>query len=417
MSMCSKYFKKYLLFGAIFALSACVTVPEADKTGANFPNPDVENPGVIIIAEPVLTPKLPEPIPAPPPPVETPPEVPVYELPNEFADLDNWIWSNIDASFVSFQNSCKSWEQADQNAMLNPNLPQYGKYSDWQEACNAAQIATNPHRFFEAFFTPVQQSTPKDRDGLLTGYYEPEMDVRLTPDAEFYEPILSKPKDLTIQNRPRAQLSARSSRVIAYGRPIDVFFLQIQGSGRLRFKDGNTLRAAYAGNNGKPYKSIGKVLVDRGELTVEKSSKQAIEDWMKRNGRKAARELMNENPRYIFFTEQKVENNEGPRGAMRVPLTAMGSMAVDPRYHPYGVPVWLDTTLPQMAGDFKGQKQSILVMAQDTGNAIRGPLRGDLFFGSGSDAGERAGVMKHRASWSVFLPKALAAKNKPKPSS
>ncbi|MEP1230180.1 MAG: MltA domain-containing protein [Litorimonas sp.] len=408
---------KYTAIIGLACLSACTTVPRIDQTGANFPNPDVENPGIIVIAEPVLTPKPAEPIPAPPPPAPEPPEQPVYELPNEFANLEGWLWSDIEASFASFRNSCKSWAQADQSAMLNPNLPQYGRYSDWAQPCQAAIIATQPHRFFEAHFAPVQQSTDTERDGLLTGYYEPEMEVRLKPDAEFYEPILAKPANKDIQSLSRANLSARSSRVIAYGRPIDVFFLQIQGSGRIRYKNGTSLRAAYAGNNGKSYKSIGKVLVERGELTVQQASKQAIEDWMTRNGRKAARDLMNENPRYIFFTEQKIEGNEGPRGAMRVPLTAMGSLAVDPRYHPYGVPIWLETTLPQKGGDFRGTRQNILVMAQDTGSAIRGPLRGDLFFGSGEQAGARAGVMKHRAVWFVFLPKALALKNTPSPTS
>jgi len=408
---------KYICGVIFIGLTACATMPKTDQTGKNFPDPDVENPGVIVLAEPILTPAPAAPIPAPPPPAPEPPEQPVYELPNEFADLENWLGSDIDAAFASFKNSCQSWKQADQSAMLNPNLPQYGRYSDWTGACHGALIATSPHRFFEAHFTPVQQSTDTEVDGLLTGYYEPEMDVRLKADAEFYEPILAKPTLEATQRLPRAGLSAQSSRVIAYGRPIDVFFLQIQGSGRIRFKDGTSLRAGYAGNNGKPYKSIGKVLVERGELTVEQASKQAIEDWMARNGRKAARQLMNENPRYIFFTEQKIDGNEGPRGAMRVPLTAMGSLAVDPRYHPYGVPIWLDTTLPQKGGDFRGKKQTILVMAQDTGSAIRGPLRGDLFFGSGEAAGARAGVMKHRAVWSVFLPKALALKYAPAPNS
>ncbi len=407
----SRYFAGFFLI----VLSACTTLPQTSPTGPNFPSPDVENPGVIIIAEPILTPKAADPIPAPPPPETEPPAVPVYELPNEFADLDGWLWSDIDAALSSFRKSCESWAQADQSALLNPNLPQYGRYSDWQDACDGALAATNPHRFFEAHFTPIQQSTQTEIDGLLTGYYEPEIEVRLSPTQEFHAPILAKPKSLKVQNLPREKLTAISSRVIAYGRPIDVFFLQIQGSGRLRFKDGNIFRAAYAGNNGKAYKSIGKILVERGELTLEKASKDAIEDWMTRNGRKAARALMNENPRYIFFTEQKIEAGEGPRGAMRVPLTAMGSIAVDPRYHPYGVPIWLQTTLPQSGGDFRGKQQSILVMAQDTGNAIRGPLRADLFFGSGQAAGERAGVMKHRAQWSVFLPKALALKNGPKP--
>jgi len=413
MTSFSKHVLRFTIFSALIALSACTTIPVPAPSDV----PNTQNPVSVIAAKPILTPNPTAPIPAPPPPAKLPPEVPIYELPSAFGELDSWLWTNIDAAFISFQKSCESWGQADQNAMLNSNLPQYGRYSDWAEACLGASISTNPHRFFEAYFTPVQQSTDTETDGLLTGYYEPEMDVRLLPDAEFYEPILSKPASQTVQNLPRAQLSASSARVIAYGRPIDVFFLQIQGSGRLKFEDGKTLRAAYGGNNGKAYKSIGKVLVQRGELTLQQASKQAIEDWMARNGRDAARALMNENPRYIFFTEQIILNGEGPRGAMRVPLTAMGSIAIDPRYHPYGVPIWLETTLPQSAGDFRGKPQSIFVMAQDTGNAIRGPLRGDLFFGSGKAAGDRAGVMKHRAAWSVFLPKALALKYAPSPTS
>ena len=113
---------------------------------------------------------------------------------------------------------------------------------------------------------------------------------------------------------------------------------------------------------------------------------------------------MNENPRYIYFTEQSIRAGEGPQGAMRVPLTGMGAIAVDPRYHPYGSLVWLETTLPTKAGDYRGQQTGVLVAAQDTGSAIKGPLRADLFFGSGDDAGERAGVQKHRAKWTLFLP-------------
>ena len=117
---------------------------------------------------------------------------------------------------------------------------------------------------------------------------------------------------------------------------------------------------------------------------------------------------MNENPRYIFFTEQKIGEGEGPRGAMRVPLTAMGSMAVDPRYHPYGTLAWLETIIPQTPGDYKGKASGVLVSVQDTGNAIRGPLRGDLFFGAGDVAGDRAGVMKHPVRWTILVPKSIA---------
>ena len=409
--------KGLIILSLTLGLCACSTTSGSTPKAGGPSDPNTPKPGEVIAANPILTPNPTVPIPPPPPPSKLLPEVPIYELPKAFGSLKGWLWTDLGGAMASFQKSCESWQQADPNAMLNVNLPQYGRYSDWLEACTASKIAENPHRFFEAHFTPVMQATDKSTDGLLTGYYEPEMQVRLLPDAQFYEPILSKPNSETVQKLPREKLSTSSARVIAYGRPIDVFFLQIQGSGRLKFEDGKTLRAAYAGNNGHQYKSIGKILIARGELTAQQASKQAIEDWMTRNGRKAARELMNENPRYIYFVEQIIEANEGPRGAMGVPLTAMSSIAVDPRYHPYGVPVWLDTILPQKGGDFRGKAQSVLVMAQDTGSAIGGPLRGDLFFGSGQAAGARAGVMKHRAVWSVFLPKALALKSAPAPSS
>jgi len=169
-------------------------------------------------------------------------------------------------------------------------------------------------------------------------------------------------------------------------------------------------RAAYAANNGQPYRSIGGVLIQRGELTREQASKQSIADWMARKGSKATRDLMNENPRYIYFAEQSIRSGEGPQGAMRVPLTAMGAIAVDPRYHPYGSLYWLETTLPTRPGDYRGKATGLLVAAQDTGSAIKGPLRADLFFGSGDAAGEFAGVQKHPVRWTLLLPKHVTGK-------
>ena len=406
--------------GLITALSACTTVPKPPKaeepvaTGPSFPNPDVENPGVIIIAEPQPEPKPAPEVTAPPPPTPQPPEVEIFETPKWYAQLNYWGSADHRPALASFKRSCASFLKADLTAQLNPLQPEYGYYNDWIPACDEAVFTggskSDARRFFEKQFAPIVLATREGDEGLLTGYYEPIVNVRKMPDAVYSEPVLAKPKTEAVQNLAREQLGPRWSRVIAYGKPIDVFFMQIQGSGRIRFKDGTTVRAAYAANNGKPYKSIGKVLVERGELTLEKASKQAISDWMTRNGPQKTRELMNENPRYIFFTEQKIAKGEGPRGAMRVPLTGMGSMAVDPRYHPYGTLAWLETTLPQKPGDFKGKKSGVLVSVQDTGKAIRGPLRGDLFFGSGDKAGGKAGVMKHPVRWTVLVPKAIAPK-------
>jgi membrane-bound lytic murein transglycosylase A len=310
---------------------------------------------------------------------------------------------------------CETWSDAEDASYLNPNLPQYGTYGDWRLTCQSATVLqsvspspTDIRQFFEGWFKPVSFSTPAAGEGLLTGYYEPDVEVRLSPSAEFSEPILAKPADAAKLALPRAQVNAHTSRVIAYGRPIDVFFLQIQGSGRLRYSNGRVLRAAYAANNGRPYQSIGAVLIRRGELTRDTASKQSIADWMQRSGPAATRALMNENRRYIYFTEQSIQPNEGPQGAMRVPLTAMGAIAVDPRYHPYGTLMWLETKLPKRAGDYKGERTGLLVTAQDTGSAIKGPLRADLFFGSGDDAGARAGVQKHRVKWTIFLPSFIA---------
>lgn len=413
--------RRLLVAGLFAALSACATTvpvpPEPESpivTGPTFPNPDVENPGVIIVAEPAPEPEPAPEVTAPPPPANLPLIVEIFETPKWYADLSHWDESDHRPALESFKRSCASFAKADLSAQLNPQQPEYGRYDDWIPACDEALFVgtskKDARRFFEDQFEPIVLATSEGDEGLLTGYYEPIVNVRKVPSAIYSEPVLAKPKTEAVQNLERSQLGPRWSRVIAYGKPIDVFFMQVQGSGRIKFKDGTTIRAAYAGNNGKKYKSIGKVLVSRGEMTVEQASKQSISDWMERAGPEKTRDLMNENPRYIFFTEQKIGKGEGPRGGMRVPLTAMGSMAVDPRYHPYGSLAWLETTLPQKPGDYKGKKSGVLVSVQDTGNAIRGPLRGDLFFGAGNKAGDKAGVMKHPVRWTILVPKAIAPK-------
>lgn len=399
-------------------LSACAT------TRNDAPPPDGPSVAVPdIVATPILDPEPDsgpgfEPMPksAPPPPApKDPPDEALIIAPSAFGRLAGWKDADHTTALAAFRRSCKSMLAADPDAWLNPNLPQYGRYRDWQAPCEAALRATHARPFFESLFAPINLSVRDGDEGLLTGYYEPEVEVRIAADAVFSEPILALPDTDTVRRLPRARLSARSARVIAYGRPIDVFFLQVQGSGRLRYADGRILRAGYAGNNGRAYTSIGRILIRRGELTREQSAKRNIEAWMEAAGPEKARALMNENKRYIFFQEQSLSPEQGPIGAMQVPLTAMGSMAVDPRYHPYGTLAWLDTRLPQAARDYRGAPTRLLVSLQDTGSAIRGPLRGDLFFGSGSQAGARAGVMKHPVRWTVLLPKALAPLPPPHP--
>lgn len=335
---------------------------------------------------------------------------PLLEQPAPFARLPGWADADHAPALAAFQRSCETLLTRPAQRPLHSQRPALGTHGDWVTVCRAAELATNPTPFFESLFVPV---TVSQDSGLLTGYYEPEVEVRAAADAVFSEPILAVPDSDAVRTLPRSEINSDSADVIAYGRPIEVFFLHVQGSGRLQFDDGRTIRAGYAGNNGKAYRSIGRVLIDRGELTRDQSAKRNIEAWMDDAGPEASRDLMNENPRYIFFSEQDIPDGQGPNGAMQVPLTAMGSIAVDPAHNPYGIPVWLNTRLPQRARDFQGDETGLLVVTQDTGSAIKGPLRGDLFFGAGDEAGALAGVMKHPVSWTVLVPRTLVERLKP----
>ncbi|MGB3455545.1 MAG: MltA domain-containing protein [Litorimonas sp.] len=419
----------------VMALSACTTVPKApDPETSNGPvaTPDIAppadselgTPGRLAIPDPapILEPLTGTPPDTPPidplaDPVEDVPSAglgaavepvgrePLLERPDPFADLDGWDEADLMPALKAFQRSCPVLLKRPASRAVQSDDARYGRYRDWATVCRAAKLATNPRPFFESLFVPVTVSAD---EGLLTGYYETEIEARLTPDATYSEPILRLPESDAVRRLPRARLSADSAEVIAYGKPVDVFFLHVQGSGRLHLPDGRSLRVGYGGNNGHTYKSIGRVLIERGEMVRARSGKRSIEAWMEAAGPDAARELMNQNPRYIFFAEQEVAPDEGPRGAMQVPLTTMGSVAIDPAHRPYGVPVWLDTRLPRSASDSRGVRTGLLVVTQDTGNAIRGAARGDLYFGSGTQAGALAGTMKHPVRWTELVPRTLA---------
>lgn len=394
---------------AAFCLSACATTPPPDIADDRPPANDPGKPG------PIINEPQPHPDPRPDPrpdPISRPQPHPGGPNINPFSVLPYWSSSDLRPAMAAFRRNCDVWMARTPSAPMIARKPEYGRIGDWFEACQAASrtgvSAGAARAFFETQFSPVNIATSGGSSGLVTGYYQPEIEARRRPDNVFSEPILTLPRSESARRLPRAKITGSGSRIIAYGRPIDVFFMQVQGSGVLRFQDGTKVRAGYAGNNGYKYKSIGRVLVERGQMNLEQASKQRIEDWMTRAGPRAARELMNQNPRYIYFAESRINPGEGPQGSMGVPLTAMGSVAIDPAFYPYGVPIWLTVKLPQTGGDYRGIETGQLLIAQDSGNAIKGAMRGDLYFGSGDYAGERAGVMKHPARWTVLLPKSLA---------
>ena len=283
--------------------------------------------------------------------------------------------------------------------------------------------------FFEQFFIPYRVINPDGgSDGLITGYYEPLLFGSRTPTKRHHFPLYAEPDDLlTIDlgniypelkhmrlrgklegNRvtpyySRAEIdngtaSLKGQELFWVDDAIDLFFLQIQGSGRVRLDNGETVRVGYANQNGYPYKSIGKVLVERGELPLEKASMQGIKDWGVQNPDKL-KDLLNLNASYVFFRELP-NNTGGPLGAQGVALTAGRSIAVDPRSIPLGVPVFLATTWPN-----SNKPLQRLMIAQDTGGAIRGAVRADFFWGFGKDAGRLAGGMKQNGKMWVLLPK------------
>ncbi|WP_421789548.1 murein transglycosylase A [Hyphobacterium sp.] len=351
----------------------------------------------------------------------------------DWADIETWTDLDLGPAYNAFVRSCVQIAQSPGGLPLSPRTEIGGTLADWQPVC-AQRSGDDIRGFFETHFQPVRVRSLEAESGLLTGYYEPEVLVRRLPEGEYTQPIRSRPVDLLIADlgafseefsgqrlvgraegsrfvpyRERAEIEASNAgQPLAWGRPIDVFFLQIQGSGRLVFNDGETVRAAFAAHNGRPYASIGRELVQRGELELHAASKSGIEAWLNENGPEATAELFAVNPRYVFFgLEPLPDPNLGPRGAANLPLTPMGSIAVDPAFLPYGVPVIVSADLPDEPG-WQG-----LLVTQDTGGAIRGPMRGDLFYGWGETAERRAGSTRSQSEWIILLPHAVAARLTP----
>ena len=325
-----------------------------------------------------------------------------------FSNSPYWAKHNFLPALVAFEESCKRFSMENKNTFIHPRKKELGTYGDWISIClklkKIEKSDEGAKSFFEREFKFIQNTQLKNK-GILTGYYEPIIDVRKTKDNIYSEPILKLPTDKEYKNLTRSKIKQIDSDIIAFAKPIDVFFMQIQGSGKIKFKNGKTKRAAYSGNNGKPYVSIGQILINEGELLATQASKQSIEKWMWKAGHEQTKRLINKNPRYVFFKEEEIANQKGPLGAMRVALTDMASLASDPNHNPYGLLVWLETKIPKTPGDYVGHKVGLLASIQDTGSAIKGPFRGDLYFGSGVEAGLRAGVMKHKAEWKFLVPK------------
>lgn len=378
--------------------------------------------------------------------------------PVAFRDLPGWSADDQAAALPALLRTCARFARQPDTTRLPPTPGDAaagdspgvgGTLADWRTACAAAaQVPANDlaaaRAFFETQFRPFHAANNRDTNGLFTGYYEAELRGSRERSETYSVPIYRTPPDLVsvdlsdfssefagrtiagkvVQGKlkpyddratiEKGSLSNRELELIWVDDAVDAFFLQVQGSGRVVMDDGSVARVGYANKNGHIYTAIGRELVKRGAMTPDQVSMQSLRAWLKANPTEAE-SLMNSNRSYVFFRELAgAKPDEGPLGAQSVPLTPERSLAVDRKFVPLGVPVWLDAGDPD---NKNAPRLRRLLVAQDTGGAIRGPVRGDVFWGWGEPAAQRAGAMRDRGEYYILLPLPAAERVLNQPSS
>ena len=372
-------------------------------------------------------------------PIAPPPDKLVL-APARFADLPGWNDDRQAEALAAWLKSCTRIRRLPPGRALD-GFAFAGPAEDWRSLCEqAAAVPAGNDRaaraFFEASFAPVALRNNDRAEGLFTGYYEPTLKGSRTFGGPFQIPLYGRPPDLvtvdlglfreTLKGQRIAgrvengvlkpypdrtaidggALAGRGLELVWVDDPVEAFFLQIQGSGRVELDSGSVLRVGYAAQNGHVYTAIGRTLAERGALPRDQLSMQSIRAWLAANPDQA-HDTMRSNRAYVFFRELK---EEGPVGAEGTVLSPGRSLAVDRRFLPLGAPVWLATTHPGVAAGAPDRPLQRLMVAQDTGGAITGPVRGDVFWGPGREAAEIAGRMKHPGRYWLLLPKAVAAR-------
>jgi membrane-bound lytic murein transglycosylase A len=357
-------------------------------------------------------------------------------IPLAWADIAGWNNDDHLAAYRAFRASCKPI--AAQHAL--PSAPKALGIS-LREPCRAARAmeisdGAKARAFFEQQFTPLQISRLGEDAGFVTGYYEPILEGSRTQTEIYNVPVYRRPSNLFVRGfsqsspdlpnkGPVFRKIGRRKLVPYYDRgeiedgaiagrgleicwlkdQTDLLFAQIQGSARIRLQDGSTLRINYDAHNGYPYTAVGRILIDRGIIPKEEMSMQKIREWMDQNP-DGARELRRQNRAYVFFREVQLSDKDEAVGAQGVPLTPGRSIAVDKALHVYGTPFFITGELPIESDKSKTPFQRLMI-AQDTGSAITGPARADLYFGAGADAGRVSGRLRHTMRFVMLVPKSL----------
>ena len=350
----------------------------------------------------------------------------------DFSALAGWAGEDHRAAFTAFRTLCGGLQKPPKTGALGVDGAAVLATCARALALPADPTADAARHFFETHFRP-ERLTVAPGAGFLTGYFEPEIEGSRTPDASFPVPLYRRPPDLVkvsdanrtpgldpalelarqtpaglVEHPDRAAIEAgalagKGLELVWLKDPLDAYFTHIQGSARIRLADGSVMRVAYAGKSGQPYTAIGRFLIDDGTIPRDAMTMERLRAWLAENPQKA-RVLMNRNRSYIFFREvTDLDPAAGPVGAAGVPLIAGRSLAVDRRLHTFGTPVWIAGALP-LGADGATAPVDRLTFATDTGSAIVGPARGDLFLGSGAEAGRIAGALRHPVDMVMLVP-------------
>jgi len=358
-----------------------------------------------------------------------------------WSDIAGWKEDDHLAAFQAFRSSCKPITVQQTPPATPPSTTPKALGASLREPCEAARNAkitdTDKARaFFEAHFVPVEISRLGEGAGFVTGYYEPVIDGSLTQTDVYSVPVYRRPSNLFVrgysQDAPdlpnkgpvyrkigrrklvpyydRAQIedgaiAGRGLEICWLKSQTDLLFSQIQGSARVKLADGSTIRINYDAHNGYPYTPVGRILIDRGIIPKEEMSMQRIREWMEQNP-DGAKELRRQNRAYVFFRVVHLSDQDEAVGAQGVPLTPGRSIAVDKTLHVYGTPFFIEGELPIESAQAKTPFHRLMI-AQDTGSAITGPARADLYFGAGADAGKVSGRLKHNMRFVMLVPKSL----------
>ncbi len=337
--------------------------------------------------------------------------------PATFAELAGFAEDDHADAFRAFRRSC-AVIVAQRPPLRAATPPSVGLLSVCRRALDLGDLdAPAARRFFEASFRPrriVSRPPQSTERGFLTGYYEPMVDGSPTRTEAFSAPVLAWPRghdrhESGLPDRAAIEALVRSGRlepIVWLRDPVEVYFVQVQGSARVRLPDGTTLRLVYAGRNGHPYTSIGRILVETGVIAEAHMSLARLKAWLRDHGQapgEAGAALMQRNASYVFFRAvPELDPTDGPIGGQGIGLTPLRSIAIDRTLYPYGLPFFVSAVLPWRGADAIPFRR--LMIAQDTGSAILGPARADIFFGSGDDAGARAGDIRHAGDLVVLWP-------------